>query len=91
MKVSTGLLDTGASSSKVKVKVDIYSSDISVGSADFTSIIARYLNSVSSPSGEYRAFSTAEAIHTIYVPPGTHYCWVAKVGVDSKFTQRFYT
>ena len=37
-------------------------------------------------------FSAAEAIHTIiFVPPGTHYCLVTTVGVDSKLVQDFYT
>ena len=42
---------------------------------------------VSSSWEEYSAFSAAEAIHTvaIFVPPGTHYCWVDRGGVDSKF------
>ena len=29
--------------------------------------------------------------HSFPVPPSTHYCWVARGGVDSKLTQGFYT
>ena len=45
-------------------------------------------------AGENAAqFSTAVAIHTvpIFVPSGTHYCWMDRGSVDSKFTQGFYT
>ena len=38
-------------------------------------------------------FYAAVAIHVvpIVVPPGTHYCWVDRGGVDSKLAQGFYT
>ena len=42
---------------------------------------------VSSPWGECRQFSAAEAIHTIFRPPGTHFCWVDRGSVDSKLAQ----
>ena len=39
------------------------------------------------------AFSAAVDIHTVpnFPPLGTHYCWVDRSGVDSKFAQGFYT
>ena len=37
------------------------------------------------------AFSAAVAINTGPIPPGTHYCWVDRAGVDSKLAQGFYT
>ena len=37
-------------------------------------------------------YSAAEIIHTaqIFVPPGTHYYWVARGGTDSKLAEDFY-
>ena len=67
-----------------------------VDSADFTLITPRYWNSLlqSNLPGENAAqVSAAVAIHTvpISIPPGTHYCWVDRDGVDSKLAQGFYT
>ena len=83
---------------KVKmVKVVIYRLDIP---EDFTSITPRYWNSLFNslvlllcPRAQCSTFSAAEAIHAvpIFVPPGTHYYWVGRVGVDSKLGQCFYT
>ena len=38
-------------------------------------------------------FSAATAIHTVLIfgPPGTHYCWVDRGGVDSRHAQSFDT
>ena len=77
---------------KVKVKKGV---PISKGSSQFTLITSRYWNSIShcliSPSGECSAFSATVVIYTvpIFVPLGTHYCWVGRHGVDSKLA--FYT
>ena len=62
----------------------------SAGSADFYIIYPQVLElalSLSHLPGENAAqFSAAVAIRTvlIFVPPGTHYCWVYRGGVDSK-------
>ena len=36
-------------------------------------------------------FAAANAIHTVsvFVPPGTHYCWVVRGNVDSNLAQGF--
>ena len=39
-----------------------------------------------------RIIHAAEAIYTIsifFVPPGTHYCWVARGNIDSNLAQGF--
>ena len=74
----------------VKVKVYVYSPDIPVGSADFTSItqVLEFTLSQSPLPGENAApFSAAVAIRTvpIFVPLGTHYCCLPK---DSTHNQR---
>ena len=45
------------------------------------------------PGENAAQFSAVVAIHTvpIFVPPGTHYRWVGRGGVDLKFAQGFYT
>ena len=73
----------------------MYSPDIPVGSADFTLIIpgnGTHSYTVSYPWEECSAFSAAVAIRTvlIFIPPGTHYCWVDRGG-ESKLAQSFYT
>ena len=82
---------------KVKVKVDIYTDDIPVDSIDFTEITPRYWNShshrllslgrMSSHFLQLKSFTK----YQVLVLLGTHYCWVARGGVDSKLVQRFYT
>ena len=81
---------------KVKVKVYIYRPDIHISSVDFKSFTLQVLEltlSHSNPLGEYSTFSAAEAIRTapIFIPPGTHYCWVDRDVVDSKLVQGFHT
>ena len=59
-----------------------HSLNIPVGSADFTSIILELTFLALSLWGEYTSCPAAETTHTctvpIFVPPGTHYCWVAR-------------
>ena len=70
-----------------------------MGSTDFILIpasswpgIGTHSFTVSTPWGECIAFSAAIAIHTlpIFVPPGTHYSWVDRGGVNSKLPQGLY-
>ena len=75
-----------------KVKVYIYISDILKvhwNLHQLPPIIGTHSFTVSFPWGECRAFSAVEAIHTvpIFVPPGTHYCWVARGGIGSSLAQ----
>ena len=79
-------------------KAIIYSPNILVRWADFASFIPRYWNSprhspISLFREESRAFSVAEAFHTvpIFVSTGSLYCWVDRGGVDLNIAQCFYT
>ena len=65
-----------------------------VGSADFklfTPIYGKLLPQSHLPGKNAALFSAAVAIHIVpifvRVPPGTHYCLVGKVDVDSKLGQ----
>ena len=74
----------------------VYSPDIPVSSADFTLITPKYWNSLFQshlPGQNAAQFSAAVANRTVLnlVPPGTHYCWVDRGGMDSKLVQGFYT
>ena len=80
----------------LKVKVLIYSPDIPDSSADFTLYLPRYWNSLCNGLISLRrmqSFAAANAIHTfsVFVPPGTHYCWVVRGNVDSNLVHGFYT
>ena len=72
---------------KVKCKCMCLLSDIPVSSADFTIYILGIgilFCTVSSHLGKFSAFSAANGIHnsTIFVPPGTHHCWVGKGSME---------
>ena len=73
---------------KVKRKVFICSPDIPVNSSDLSSFTPRHRNSLFhaliSLWRKQRLFTVP-----IFVPPGTHHCWVKRSGVDSKLPQGF--
>ena len=76
----------------LKVKVCVYSPNIPVASADFTLITPRYWYSFLHTHllGENAMqFSGVAAIHAvpIFIPPGTHYCWVDRGNPYSKLGQ----
>ena len=68
-----------------------------MSSADFTIYtpgIRTLSYTVSSPRGEFSAFSAANAIHNfpVFIPPGTHHCWVDRGSmVWEVFAQHLYT
>ena len=68
----------------------VYIVEISpVGSADFTLITRRHWNSTCQCHLPGAQFSAAVAIFIllIFVPPGTHYCWMDTGGMDSQLLQ----
>ena len=74
----------------------VYRPDIHGSSADFTLITPRCLNSLSQshlPGEDAADFLQLKPFtqHQIFVPPGTHYCWVDEGDVDSKLIRGFYT
>jgi hypothetical protein len=81
----------------IKVKVNIYSPDVTDSSADLsfpqvTPGIGIHSITVSSHWGECSEFA-ADANDTVscFIPPGTHYCWVARDIVNSNLTLKIYT
>ena len=77
------------------LKVYIYSNISPVGSVDFTSFSPFWNSFFQShlPREKAAKYSAAVDNHTvpIFVPTGTHYCWVYRAGVYSKLAQGFYT
>ena len=67
-----------------------------VGTADLVLFTPRYWNSLFHSLislARMQLIFCSVAIHTvpIFVPPGTHYCWVDRGSVDSKLAQGLYT
>ena len=67
----------------LKVKVYVYSPDIP---SRLSGLSINYPQLLHLPGMNVAQFSATVVIHTvsIFVPPGTHYCWVDSGGEDSK-------
>ena len=77
-----------------RVKVSVYGPDIPVGSRlyiNYSEALEFLLSQSRLPGENVPQFSAVVAIHTvpIFIPPGTHYCWVDRGGVDSELAQGF--
>ena len=87
----------GSERVNVKVKVCVYSPDIPCSFSrlyiNYPKVLELTLSQSHLPGETAAQFSAALANHTvlIFVPPGTHYCWVDRGVVDSNLAQGFYT